>query len=130
MSVTPSNNSLPPKYHHRPPNQQAVQRKKSGVVTDEYKQNFEQQIFNRNAHVDKKDLFEYEVSNTQTPIDDKNADPTRISVTAFRKYGYGGVGTFHTYVSQYPFRGHEQTLIHDAPPDKQKVINDMKKATL
>jgi len=64
MSVTPSNNALPPRPHQRPPNQQVVQRKKSGVMADEYKQNFEQQIFNRNVHVDKKDLFEYEVSST------------------------------------------------------------------
>jgi len=51
-------------------------------------------------------------------------------VTAFKKYGFGGIGTFHSYVTQFPFRGHEQTVINDEPPNKQKVINEMKQATI
>ena len=51
-------------------------------------------------------------------------------MTAFKKYGFGGIGTFHSYVTQFPFRGHEQTVIYDEPPNKQHVINEMKASTI
>lgn len=45
--------------------------------------------------VDKKDLYEYNLPdpNTGKPQEQK------ITIRAFRKFGFGGVGTFHTYVS-------------------------------
>ena len=71
--------------------------------------------------VDKKDLYEYSLPepNTNKPQDQK------IAIRAFRKFGFGGVGTFHTYVSQFPFRGHDQWTIDDGPANKQEVIKEM-----
>lgn len=45
--------------------------------------------------MDKKDLYEYNLPdpNTGKPQEQK------ITIRAFRKFGFGGVGTFHTYVS-------------------------------
>ena len=49
------------------------------------------------------------------------------TVIAFRKYGFGGVGNFNTYVSQFPFKGHEKLSVKDTPPDKMNVIIELKK---
>jgi hypothetical protein len=46
-----------------------------------------------NINVDKKDLYEYTVQNN------KQDTPGSMKVISFRKYGFGGVGNFHTYVT-------------------------------
>ena len=43
--------------------------------------------------MDKKDLYEYTVQNN------KQDTPGSMKVISFRKYGFGGVGNFHTYVT-------------------------------
>ena len=72
---------------------------------------FENQI---KGTVGQKDLFEYS---------EKIEGDEAINVRAFRKYAYGGVGTFHTYVTQFPFRGHDSQVIEDVPPNKQAVLS-------
>ena len=46
--------------------------------------------------VDKKDLYEY---NLPEQTSTKHPNEQKITIRAFRKFGFGGVGTFHTYVS-------------------------------
>jgi hypothetical protein len=58
---------------------------------------FEKAIFKKDE-VNKKDLYEYK-------FDSLNTNQT-LSIRAFRKYGFGGVGNYHTFVTQFPFNGH------------------------
>jgi len=50
----------------------------------------------------------------------------KVNVRAFRKYGFGGIGTFYTYVTQFPFRGHDPWVIEDTPANKHEVVKEMK----
>mmetsp|Transcript_39913 Transcript_39913/g.61079 ORF Transcript_39913/g.61079 Transcript_39913/m.61079 type:complete len:99 (+) Transcript_39913:1336-1632(+) len=86
----------------------AVPKKKGDQ--DPFKQPFEKQIFSKQA-VERKDLYEYRADPKEW-----GTDPT-ASILAFRKYGFGGIGNFHTYVSQFPFRGHEKATVEDNPPN-------------
>ena len=68
----------------------------------------------------KKLLYEYNV-----PVPEQLQANQKITIKAFRKYGFGGVGLFHTYVTQFPFKGHNQQHIEDIPANKQEVITEM-----
>ena len=98
---------------HPPP---LMGKPKSAAKTRAATDYFEHQIKGIKGAVDQKDLYEYAETLQGEEI---------ISVRAFRKYGYGGIGTFHTYVTQFPFRGHDQLIIQDCPPDKQSTINSL-----
>lgn len=91
-----------------PPKTSQNTKSRSGLEVNMFKQNFEKQI----GGGDKKELYEYDVPDAAQSGDQK------INVRAFRKYGFGGVGTFYTHVTQFPFRGHDQWAIEDAPANK------------
>lgn len=50
----------------------------------------------------RKKLYEYEVE-----LPEHLQKEQKINIIAFRKFGFGGIGTFHSHVTQFPFRGHD-----------------------
>lgn len=51
----------------------------------------------------------------------------KIKIRAFKKIATSDkVGTFHSYVTQFPFRGHDSWDIQDEPANKQKALADLR----
>ena len=71
--------------------------------------------------MEQKDLYEFQV------VEEESDAQSFTNIIAFRKYGFKGIGNFNTFVSQFPFRGHEQLQIHDKPQDKMNVIIELQK---
>ena len=54
------------------------------------------------------------------PVADKKALPyefnldvdsaDKLNILGFRRFGLGGLGTHYSYVTQFPFRGHDQDI--------------------
>ena len=83
---------------------------------DQFKQNFDQ-LFNDVVHEkdDKNELFEF-------------WDPTStqdMAVRVYRKYAFGGLGNFHTYTTQFPFRGHDPAIVEDKPANQQDLLEKL-----